>query len=263
MRNYIKADLLRIAKRIPQILVTLLSYGALALAIFIFVQTTRVMADPALAELGLNVIVSSSLVFDAAMKVIPYFAVFMGLLAMIFVFSDDFKAKTAQIAIGAGISRSRIIFSKLTEVLILLVIHALAFAGITILMNALMGFNMNGAQYAELARFLGMNMVLTNMAYLSLVTILLYATQSMVLPILAYLALSFELVSGAIGMLSYIRVLEPLNLGRYTLTTFLGQLETNLGAGVFDALPVIGILAYMAAGIVLATLLFRKKELEF
>lgn len=262
MRNYMKADLMRLVRRVPQMIVMLLVYAAFAVSVIVAGVFAKAMADPLLADTMFAKALSESFVLESIKTVAPYFTAIVGLLAMLFVFSDDFKAKTAQIAIGVGISRPCIILSKLAEAAILLIGNVIVFTVIGLVINVTQGAVMTGAQVGELVAFLTMNILVSNMAYLALTSILLFTTQSMVISILAFLALSFHAVSGVLGAITYIPALSSIEVSQYTLTHFLGQANEMIG-GAFNVKAVLAIIAYMVLGVGIATALYSKKELEF
>lgn len=263
MKNYVAADLTRIFKRIPRMVLMLLSFGVYCLAVFIYYSINKIFSDPAAAEYGLQILYDPDIVFTAVINIVGYAACAFGLFELIHVFSDDFKAKTAQIAIGVGVSRAKVVFSKIMEVVILLAIDTVILLGLGVAMSAILGDMMTGAQIAEYARTLFMTMMVSNIAYISLVSILLFSTQSMTLSILAFLALKFNLVSLVIGLTDYVKALEPLNLTNYTLTNMLGKVTGMLNGEAFRIVPVLAVAAYIAASIALTSVIYRKRELEF
>lgn len=263
MMNYVKADMIRIFKRIPRTVLILVTLAAFALGSFIYVSAMNILADPEIAALGLGFEADPNAVFNAISYAALYVAGLFGLFELIYVFSDDLKAKTAQIAIGVGVSRVKVILSKFFELLILLATDMVLLLGVSILMSGLLGSMMTGAQIFEMIKSLTFGMLVTNIAYSCLVFILIFTTQSMTLAVLGFLALKFHLVSGALGMTDYIKVLRPLNLGSYTLTTMLGKASAMLEGAAFNLIPILAIVAYMGVALIVTSLIYRKKELEF
>ncbi|MGL4284045.1 MAG: hypothetical protein ACRCSI_10700, partial [Eubacterium aggregans] len=64
----------------------------------------------------------------AVEQYIGFLTVMIGLVELLSVFSDDFKAKTMQVAIGLGIFRWCIVLCKLIEVMVLVLADLLIFA---------------------------------------------------------------------------------------------------------------------------------------
>lgn len=263
MTNYIKADMTRIFKRIPRTVLMLITFAAFALAIFTYVSTVRMFTRPEMAELGLDMMVIPDIVFSSIIQIAGYAAGLFGLFELIHVFSDDLKAKTAQIAIGVGVSRIKVIFSKFFELVLLLAMDMVILLGVSVAMSAVLGDMMTGAQIMELLGTLTMGMLISNIAYLSLVLILIFATQSMTLAVLSFLVLKFHMVSGAIGMTEYIKALKPLNLGSYTLTTMLDKVSGMIGGAEACLMPILAVAAYIVGAFLITCFIYRKKELEF
>ena len=51
---------------------------------------------------------------------LSFMAMFLGLFDILAVFSEDFKAKTMQVAIGRGVSRTQVVLTKLLDVAMVL-----------------------------------------------------------------------------------------------------------------------------------------------
>ncbi|MGL6269561.1 MAG: hypothetical protein ACRC2O_16625, partial [Chitinophagaceae bacterium] len=58
----------------------------------------------------------------AVEQYIEFLPVLIGLVELISVFTEDFKAKTMQVAIGIGSPRYRIVLSKLIEMMLLVLV---------------------------------------------------------------------------------------------------------------------------------------------
>lgn len=263
MLNYIKADLSRIFKRAPRIVLLLISFAVFCLAIFIYVSVTKVLADPAFEELGLGIVNPTSHVYGAIVQIAGYAMGLFGLFELIYVFSDDFRAKTAQIAIGVGVGRFKVILSKLIDLLVLLVVDMIVLLGLSFLMSMLLGATMSMPQLLDLGKQMVVGMVLSNLAYSALLFILLFPTQSMTLGILGFLALNFHIVSGIVSLSNHVSALEKLNLSRYTLTTFLGKIGDMAEGAALDIVPFLAVAAYIAVSLLITHLLYRNKELDF
>lgn len=263
MKNYVIADLTRIFKRVPRIVLMLLGFAAFCLGAYIYVGINKIFSDPAAAEFGFDILYDPNVVFNAIFKIAGYAAGIFGLFELIYVFSDDFKAKTAQIAIGVGVSRAGVVLSKFLEVVILLALDTVILFGLGLAMSGVLGSFLTGAQILEYAETLFMSMLVKNIAYISLVSILLFSTQSMTLAVLSFLALKFGLVSGLIGLTDYVKALEPLRLGSYTLTAMLDKVAGMFGGAAVRIAPILAVAAYVAASLFFTGLIYRRRELEF
>lgn len=263
MLNYIAADLGRIFRRVPRIVLMLVSFAVFCAAVMIFVTIFNIFSEPEVIEAGIEIAANENIVFDAIGVIAGYAAGLLGLFELIFVFSDDIKAKTTQIAIGVGISRTQVVLSKFFELLILLIADMIVMLGLSALMGVFLGSALNGAQMIQLFKTLSVDIVLSNIAYSSLVFVLVFTTQSMTLAILGFLALNFHIVSGIIGLTGYIKALQGLNLSSYSLTTMIGKIGGMAEGAGLSLTPFLGYAAYIIVFLMIACLFFRKKELEF
>lgn len=267
MHNYILADLSRIVKRIPRIAVMLITFGVFCAAVAIYVSIVKLFNDPMIAdeaaELGLGIVYSENTVYNAIRQMAGYAVGIIGLFELIFVFSDDIRAKTTQIAIGLGINRTKVVISKFLELVILLFTDFVILLGLSLLMGLIMGSPLNAAQITELAKTLSIGILLKNVGYCSIVFILIFTTQSMMVAILAYLALNFHVVSNLIGLADYVKVLQKLHLDEYTLTHFVGRIEEIAAGAKISLIPFAGCAVYIVVSLLITSILFKKKELEF
>lgn len=267
MRNYIFADMKRIFRRVPHVIVMLIIYAAFVLAVYLSHLFTGAVTGSGIAdsfaEQGLDVQMFLPSLYSVIMNVAGFFTAVVGLLELIAVFSDDLKAKTMQVAIGVGISRSGVVLCKMIELLMLLVLDVAVIGLLGVGLGCMLGVPLSGQEVGDLFIHLGMGYIVANFAYACLTAVVVFASQSMTSAILTYLALSFYVVSGIIGMSSMVKVLEPLHLSRYTLSEVLDALNGMVESLRFNWTPVVGLLAYMVVSIGIAIFIFRKKELEF
>lgn len=259
MRNYMMADLIRIFKRVPRTVLMLICFVLICVSIPGSVSAANMLSD---AALGADA--AADLVISSIGSTVAFSSGILGLFELIFVFSDDMKAKTTQIAIGVGVSRSKVVLSKFCELLVLLAVDALILVLLILTVGSIAGASFGGASILKLVATIAGEVLLKNAAYASLVFILLFTIRSVTLGVIAFLALSFQVVSGGLFFLTNsIKALESLNLGSYTLSGMLGKVNEILCGAAFDPLPVIGCLAYVGLSLFLTIFLFKKKELEF
>ena len=91
------------------------------------------------------------------------------------VFSDDFKSRTMQTAIGHGISRRRLVLCRFYEVIALLVEACLIFSVIGIIMGVIMGASAGGLAEMVAKLFFDTLLVVANIAIAMLI---LYMSQN-------------------------------------------------------------------------------------
>lgn len=249
MLNYIRADLSRILRRVPRILLLLLSVAGFA--IYFLYQSSQYMTWNSVTLLAS---VSSALIaLDLA----------FGLIEIHSVFSDDFKAKTMQVTIGIGTPRRRVVLSKQLELLILLTLDFLVMFVIILGAAAATDVTLDGSQLAELAIYC-VSGVLTSLVAGSLSMIPLFYLQNATLSLLIYIIVSLDPISMILNMLTPTsEILAELNLSSYLYSSLLSIFRAQLILGRFSLRSFIGILIYLLIGYGASSLIFQKRELEF
>lgn len=246
MLNYIRADLKRIFTRVPRLVVLFLCYAGLAAIILVLHNEQW-----------------NSVVFTSGVEqYIKFLTAGLGLLELISVYSDDFRAKTMQVAIGIGIPRRNVVICKITEVGILVLADLLLFGAIMFTMGGILKSDINADQTMELIAYLVKTWI-SILSYMSLSMILLFFTQSSGPGTLLYVGLSIGLLKGLFELLAGIDAIQFLHLNTYTLSALLNTFGTRLLVGIFHVPSFFGILVYFAAGNLLTIFLFQKRELEF
>ncbi|MDO4530430.1 MAG: hypothetical protein Q4C06_00480 [Bacillota bacterium] len=246
MINYICADLKRIMVRLPRVMMTLCVYAVLLIVVAVTYYTGW----------------SSVNFIKNIQQYIGMVPVALGLIELIAVFSDDFKAKTMQVAIGLGISRTKVVLCKLIEMIVLAVVDAIIFAVLALGAAFILDAGLNPEQIREFGASISM-MAISCVAYTSLTMIVMFYNQGTGLGRIVYLALSGGVVSLAITLIGLLKYLEALHLDSYTLTHFLSVAKARWVIGAPDIKPFIAILIYVAVSTAITAFLFRKRELEF
>lgn len=250
MRNYICADIKRILQRSSHLFSMLLVFIVYICAVYFpnrGEQTTAV-----------------SLVASAC-STLDWLPIFVGLFEMIAVFSEDFKVKTMQVAIGLGVSRNKVVLCKLLEVAILLVLDCIIIALSTVVIGFALGTPISLVVLKDLILSLLVKCFLHQITCVSLTMIVLFMTQSSILSIFVFALVSVGIVNLLLSLLPMfgMTALESLNLHRLTLTYIIGAFNTRILLGSFDIISFLGIALYMAVGIFATCKLFGKRELDF
>lgn len=250
MRNYIRADLKRILGRPSHIFSMLLLFAIYAGLLYMGAHGVQVT--------------SVSFITSACSNAATI-AVFIGLFEMIGIFSEDFKVKTMQIAIGMGVSRNKVVLCKLFEVFTMLVVDAILMVGVTLGMGAVVGVSIPMAVLMDLIKMLLVQLIFSGVIFTSLTMIVLFTTQSTVLSIFVYVLVSVDIGSLLIELPSLMGVswFESLRLNRFTISRLIGLFDTRLALGTFDVPSFLGALAYLVVGVVATCKLFQKRELDF
>ena len=250
MLNYFRADIKRILGNKSHAFSMILLFFIFFALLFVPSRTTQVT--------------SVSLVASAC-NIIDWLMTFVGLFEMIAVFSEDFKVKTMQVAIGLGISRTQVVFCKLLEVMFLIVLDCIMLILLLLVNAAIFSTGMPMVVFKDLLCALLVKGIMCLAINASITMAVLFVTQSIVLAIFVYMCVGYD----ALGMLLTLGLMfgfdwiETLHLNRLTISHFMGLLHSRLVLGQFHAGAFLGMCAYIAAGLVATCKLFGKQELDF
>ena len=178
------------------------------------------------------------------------------------VYGDDMKAKTMQIAIGTGISRKKVIFTKWVEIMILAIIDVAIFIGIAYVISMIRGAVFSGEPFRDI-------MILSGFSLLKLAgaagvtSILLFGTMNTTLGMILFITSSFGILYFLVNALITIGPLEALHLDQYLFTSLLEAAKSRAIIGTFSVPHILGILAYLIVFYLVACKVFKKVELEF
>ncbi|WP_248406227.1 ABC transporter permease [Butyrivibrio fibrisolvens] len=188
---------------------------------------------------------------------------FIGIAIYVSVYADEFTSNSMQCLIGRGISRKRLLIAKFVNCVIVTFISYGIYTLFITITGLLMGAKMNVAESSFLY-----STILTN-AFI----VLGYATISMIILFwsknVAYATLvdAFLLFAGdtLLGGLNAIPVIKHLHIDRHVFSHALECAKVDLlltgGTAIFTMLWHVAKIC--AISIIVAYLLFRKKELDF
>lgn len=243
MTRYILADIKRVLKRIPH-------WVIVALALIFFGSTGsgegRTVAD----------------VVDSAKTTFIYACVPCGFLAIVFVLGDDLRAKTAQIAIGIGISREKVILSKWLECMVLAFIDELILLFSTTIGVLINGIAFKASDWGELFLVLIMSVIATGV-YLALVFPIITVSGGTSVALLIYIFLSTGLINKGLGYLELVRPIQKLHIIGKTPTNLINVCRSRMILGNFAFAQWIGIILFLAVFLGVSILIYKKQELEF
>lgn len=250
MLNYIRADVKRILGRKSHMFTMLFLFAVFFAALV-------------LPNRGMQV--TSVSLIAAACSLLDWMPIFFGLFELIAVFSEDFKVKTMQVAIGLGISRLQVIVCKLLEMVILIVLDCIVLLLLILGAGYGLGVSIPMVVLRDAVLALVVKLILGVTAYTSLTMIVLFFTQSTILSIFVYILVSIGIVSILLSgaPLLGLHWVESLRLNRFMLSTIINTFYTRLVLGTFDAVALLGIFAYIGAGVFFTHKLFSKCELDF
>ena len=188
---------------------------------------------------------------------------FIGIAIYVSVYADEFTSNSMQCLIGRGISRRRLLIAKFVNCVIITFISYGIYTLFITITGLIMGVKMNGAESGFLY-----SSILTN-AF----TVLGYATISMIILFwsknVAYATLvnAFMLFAGdsLLSGLNVIPVINHWHIERHVFSQALECAKVDLlltgGTAIFTLLWHVAKIC--AISLILAYLLFRKKELDF
>lgn len=245
MRNMIAADVRRTVRK--------KSFWVFIAAVLIFAIVQAVRARSVwngfhFMSNELTVLTTGNLLFGLA--------VFFG------VYVDEFRSRAMQCMIGRGLSRMKIILAKFLDCVILLLAVYLCFALFLWLMSVIMGADMTATESAMLYVSVFFAAAKT-LLYITIAAFFLYATGStpagVVTLLLLYIGVS--MVSDFVAGTKLGRLFHPEQLlADVSLTE---SLMNKVLVGEADLGGIFSLLIWLFFAVLLAFLVFRKKELEF
>lgn len=249
MLNYLIADLNRMSRK-KSLIYTLATFLGLFLTMVFIIYTPNLDGGGYLSKTDLF---------------LGFYPLVVGIPIFLSIYSDDFKSKAMQIAIGYGIDRNKIILTKAIETVILSVISGVLLGVLVTVVPKILGLTLTHEQFLELT--LGaLTGILKIIVYVGISTILVYHYQNAM-----YGTISFVLLgSGTVGMILNLILSQQFvvdlvgNLTEHMFTTLLAMEKLNyMTKGSFNITSIIEIILYMVIPVIVSMIIFRKKELEF
>ncbi len=248
MKNYVLADISRLVRRIPRIVVLTLIYIG-ALIFFIYCYNTAVWNS-----------VTFITTFTTCFSVV---GILIGMTEFLFVYASDFKAKVMQMAIGRGLSRPKVVLAKFLEVGIMNIMSLVILCIITLIFGFVTGIHLNGNQVYELAIIFVMT-VMEKLIYTAITSIFLFLLQNAGLSALLYVIVGLDPLRYLVALLSpHFKIVVALHLKDYCYGMICNLFQSNLILGKFNFGALVGILIYIVGAYLITVAIFRKKELEF
>jgi len=167
-----------------------------------------------------------------------------------------------QVAIGIGISRKKVILSKLLEVIILVFFDLVLFGVIAFSLGGILGAGLNIEQVKEILAFI-LSVWYSIVGYTSLTMILMFFTQNSSIGSLTYLGICITVFAAIPDLIFSLPVLAKFNLDHYLLSSLVKTFQSHILMGRVNAGALIGILLYIIVGYLCTVWVFKKRELEF
>lgn len=245
MIRYLKADLHRISRRIPRYIALVLLYAVCIIAALFFAEGRTIYE-----------------IINVMTKIIPYVCCIFGLIEYIYVYSDDVKAKTMQIAIGTGIHRGKVILTKWLELLILCVLDFIVLFVVFCVCCTVRGASLSGEPAADIIILILFGLIKI-MGCVGFTMIFHFRTQNASTGMLVYLASAFGIVNMFFSTLVTIGFLKNLPLSSMLFDSLLDVARARAIIGSFSFPHILGIVIYLVAAYFITLKLFEKRELEF
>ena len=246
MNRYMKADFYRIFGRVSRYITLLILF--IAFGAFLYI-----VAD---GSTPYELVETVTKVVNLA--ICPVF----GLVEYGVVYSDDIKAKTMQIAIGTGISRKKVIFTKWVEIVILTTLDVIIFLGIAYVISILRNAVFSGEPLRDVLVLSGFSLIkLAGSA--AITSILLFGTMNATLGMILFITSAFGILYFIVSAIVTIGPLEALHLDKYLFTSLLEAAKSRAVIGTLSVTHIAGIILYLLVFYFLACKVFKKVELEF
>ncbi len=252
MRNCILTDLRRVFRKksfiiCMSIIILLMIIGL----IVIFVHPFKDGVDSTY-----SIMMSLAMFFNPFLIGIPVFSA---------IYTDDFKSKSMQTALGFGISRNKMIMSRFLEALFM-VVECIIFLSVMLLIFGLAG-GVSMSEIGETVLEIWIDSFKT-IGFLALALIIVYGTQKPTMGLVLFILLSAGVFATLIEALSLIPALKKHDIdpGKYLPSGVIDKISDLADKG--DYLKAVGpaflfLIFYVALPVWISMRLFRKKELEF
>ena len=249
MRKLIRADLRRILKKVNVWVLFIVSAFLCAMSVFI-----GYVSNP----------IWNGLVFVNKGVPAPIVYLLTSLAVLLGVYGDDQKSGALSTVIGRGFSRTKVVFAKFLDSVILLFGMFLIMAVFNYFIAIVLGTHMTAFETkAYILQYL--QNVCALLGYVTISAMFIYLTNSMPLGIILDIVLII-LLSTMKSLLNAIFIVKRYNLTRYDLDGFLRNAYSNFmlgmtGRGIISF--VLGMVIFVGGAVALSQLIFHVKELEF
>lgn len=248
MKNYVLADVYRLMRRRPRIVLLILIY----IITLIGMNFTR-------GQLTWN-----SVAFIGSYEIIFGMAgIAVCLLEFLFVYASDFKARIMQVAIGRGLSRPQVVLSKFIEVAIMDVISLGILWILILIYGAVTGIRLSGTQGFEMAVVFVTDMF-SELIVTGLVAIFLFLFQNAGVSALVYAAVSCDPMQYVYRIFSEkFKIIVSLHLQDLCFSALCERFKSHLILGQFNFPALLGIACYILIGYFVTVAIFKRRELDF
>ncbi len=248
MGQYLRADLWRIAHRKKKWVFWILCM----LIGFDFARSTAQSTSGNL-----------SLLITYFRNCLEYETMFLGFFNLLYVYEDDFSAKTVQVAIGKGVSRGKIITCKWLEMMLLTLVDSATLLGSLWLGTGVAGAVIKGGNADNMFGIVAFILLMTAVAA-SITMILVFQNLRLGVGLVLYEILFFRPLTRLNHLLEGVgSKYANLHIGRILPGSNIENFCAGLKIGQFEFLNFLIIAFFIAFGFYMSYRIFKNKELDF
>ncbi|MCR4847028.1 MAG: hypothetical protein K5865_09840 [Eubacterium sp.] len=249
MRNCIKADLIRAQRKLSNIITSVIML-VLYLTLGIIAVSGLLKGD-------------KSEIFGTFISTISSLTAFMvGIPVFNAVFSDDFKSHSMQTSIGFGVSRNKLVLSRVIEVLIMVVEVFLLYSAFIYIMGLCFGIDSTILMKTLVKLWKNVPLIIS---YIFAGMVFSYLVQGGTLGLVMYILLTADVFTALFVMLSLIPAFKNIPFENIFATVMYNDKVYNNDLSLSKRLMWLGIalVSYVVLPILLTMKIFKHKELEF
>ncbi len=248
MKNYIFADIYRLRRRRPRIVLLILVYIGAVLGMYF-----------AKSRLEWNTVAFLG-TFEAGFGVA---GLFVCLVEFLFVYASDFKARIMQAAIGRGLSRSQVVLAKYLELLIQDAVSLGVLWALILVFGEATGAHPNPGQLLEMLAVYTAAL-LNEVIVTGIAAFFLFLLQNAGVAAVFYAVLFWDPMQYILTMLSEkIKLIVTLHLKDFCYGAVCDRFKSHLLLGQFNFPALLLIVLYIAAVYFATVWVFKRRELEF
>ena len=244
MSRYIAADMSRILKKISH-------WVMVAIVLYFIADSARTDT----MEVGFDI----ADMIKSAFKFIP---VPCGFFAIVYVFGDDFKGKTAQVAIGIGISRVQVVMAKWIETVLLTAIDTAIWITGAVVSSLLSNGAITISVMPEIL-LTGLMSVIATSVYIAFAMMIMIPSRGTTFALLIFIFMSTGMIAKGLGYLVLFEPIQKLHVINMLPTNLINACRSRMILGSFAMLQWFALIAEIALFLFITILIYRKQELEF
>ncbi|MBR6273382.1 MAG: hypothetical protein IKR27_00050 [Lachnospiraceae bacterium] len=250
MLNCLKADLIRVQKKKAYII-------CLSILIVLMIGMTILAASKLIkGEVSdlYRVFMSAIFTFNSLLIGIPIFSA---------VLTDDFKSRSLQTAIGRGMSRSKLVFTRFFEFVIVLAESYLLISVLVFVYGLIIG--VKGSVLTDIINNLWIDSI-SIIGFFAVSMIFVYMKQTGTVGLVVYIILAlnaFELILTGISQISVFKK-NDINLVDFTIEGMkesIKDADKSVSARIMWGFALV--IFFIVIPLMITRQIFRKKELEF